>query len=234
MTPQARTLPPVELPREPKPASGRFSDERQSDWTELGGTAKTPRELNLDAIIYTTVLLFLVVVSAGFRRRFLSFRGQRPADYVGLGPDFDLATRLSGDLICEGVIFGPTGRVTSRFQARMQGTWFDEGGTLAQQFDYDGGAAQERAWNISFENMAQGRFEARADDVDGIGHGIVEGPSVQMRYRIVLPQDAGGYRLDVVDWMYLMENGTIINRSQFRKFGLLVAELVATIRREAA
>jgi hypothetical protein len=30
--------------------------------------------------------------------------------------------------------------------------------------------------------------------------------------------------------MYLMPNGTIINRSQFRKFGIKVAELVATMR----
>ncbi len=36
--------------------------------------------------------------------------------------------------------------------------------------------------------------------------------------------------LDVVDWMYVMENGTIMNRSQFRKFGIKVAELVATMR----
>lgn len=188
----------------------------------------------MDAFIYTTVLLFLVLILAGLRRRFFSFRGQRPADYVGLGPEFDLATRLSGDLVCEGVIFGPTGRVTSRFQARMQGTWSSDGGTIAQYFDYDSGAVQERAWSISFAPLAENRFEARADDIDGVGHGIVEGPSVQLRYRIILPKDAGGHGLDVVDWMYLMENGTIINRSQFRKFGLLVAELVATIRRDAA
>jgi hypothetical protein len=30
--------------------------------------------------------------------------------------------------------------------------------------------------------------------------------------------------------MYLMENGTIMNRSQFTKFGITVAELVATMR----
>jgi hypothetical protein len=30
--------------------------------------------------------------------------------------------------------------------------------------------------------------------------------------------------------MYLVENGTIINRSQFRKYGIKVAELVATMR----
>lgn len=187
----------------------------------------------MDAFIYTTVLLFLVVAIAAFRMRFLSFQGQLSADYLGLGPDFELTEQLSGDLVCDGMIFGPTGRVISRFHARMHGDWAEAGGTLAEHLEYDNGALQERAWSISFQGMAEGRFEARADDVDGVGHGIVQGPTVQMRYRIILPKDAGGYRLDVIDWMYLMENGTMINRSQFRKFGLLVAELVATIRREA-
>ena len=40
--------------------------------------------------------------------------------------------------------------------------------------------------------------------------------------------------LDVVDWMYLTPNGTIINRSQFRKFGIKVAELFCTMRRKEA
>lgn len=31
-------------------------------------------------------------------------------------------------------------------------------------------------------------------------------------------------------WMYLSDNGTILNRSQFRKFGIRVAEMVATMR----
>jgi hypothetical protein len=58
---------------------------------------------------------------------------------------------------------------------------------------------------------------------------------VQLSYRIRLPADAGGHVLDTTDWMYLVDNGTIINRSQFRKFGITVAELVATMRpKEAA
>ena len=40
--------------------------------------------------------------------------------------------------------------------------------------------------------------------------------------------------LKVTDWMYLMENGTIMNRSQFTKFGIKVAELVATMRKKDA
>lgn len=38
----------------------------------------------------------------------------------------------------------------------------------------------------------------------------------------------------VTDWMYLADNETIVNRSQFRKFGFKVAELVATMRPVAA
>jgi hypothetical protein len=34
--------------------------------------------------------------------------------------------------------------------------------------------------------------------------------------------------------MHLAPNGVIVNRSQFRKFGIKVAELVATMRRADA
>jgi hypothetical protein len=51
-----------------------------------------------------------------------------------------------------------------------------------------------------------------------------------LSYEIKLTEEAGGHALKVTDWMYLMDNGTIMNRSQFRKFGFKVAELVATMR----
>ena len=51
-----------------------------------------------------------------------------------------------------------------------------------------------------------------------------------LNYRIKLAEEAGGHALDVTDWMYLTSNGSIMNRSQFRKFGIKVAELVATMR----
>jgi len=47
---------------------------------------------------------------------------------------------------------------------------------------------------------------------------------------IRLPEKSGGHVLNTVDWMYLAPNTTIVNRSQFRKYGVKVAELVATMR----
>ena len=68
----------------------------------------------------------------------------------------------------------------------------------------------------------------------GTGQGRQSGPTVLLRYNIRLPKDAGGHVLNTVDWMYLTPNGTIMNRSQFRKFGIKVAELVATMRPKEA
>ncbi len=182
----------------------------------------------LAALIGAAVVLVLLALHS----RYASFRAQRPADYAGLGPQFDLRQHLSGPLQCEGMIFGPTGRVTSRFVAEMNGTWKGNTGTLSEVFRYDSGTVQHRAWTLALGDA--GTITATAADVVGLGAGRVEGPGVVLRYRIRLTPEAGGHVLDVTDWMYLLENGTIMNRSQFRKFGIKVAELVATMRRVPA
>jgi hypothetical protein len=179
--------------------------------------------------IFSALLGALAVLALlWLRSRYASFRAQTPGDYTGKGPDFDIRRHLSGPIQCEGVIFGPTGRVTSRFVADMEGKWNGSTGTLAEVFRYDSGSVQHRAWTLALHDG--GRIVATAPDVVGEGSGRVEGSGVLLRYRIRLTPEAGGHVLDVTDWMYLMENGTIMNRSEFRKFGIKVAELVATMR----
>lgn len=170
----------------------------------------------------------IVIALLALKQRYASFAAQQPADYRDKGPEFDLRKHLSGPMSCEGVIFGPTGRVTSRFVADMQGTWTGTTGTLAEVFRYDSGSVQHRAWTLALG--PDGTITATAPDVVGQGTGRVEGSGVLLRYRIRLTPEAGGHVLDVTDWMYVLENGTIMNRSQFRKFGIKVAELVATMR----
>lgn len=174
------------------------------------------------------ILALILLVLAALRWR-MGFLAQRPSDYSGTEPAADIRRHLNGPLQCEGIIYGPTGRVTSRFTARMEGHWDGNRGTLDEHFHYIGGNHQSRQWRLTLGN--DGTIRAEADDLIGSGSGQQEGASVQLRYRIRLPEHAGGWALDVTDWMYVMENGTIINRSQFRKFGFQVAELVATMRK---
>lgn len=174
------------------------------------------------------VLLLVVAAAVLVLPKYIGFRSQKPADLAAGTPRFDLRAHLSGPILCEGVIYGPTGRVSSRFVAEMEGHWDGNRGVLKERFRYDSGRVQDREWRLTVGN--DGRIRAEADDVIGAGSGIAEGAAVQLKYRIKLDPDAGGHVLDVVDWMYVMENGTIMNRSQFRKFGIKVAELVATMR----
>ncbi len=185
----------------------------------------TPVLLILSGMILGAAMLALFQRATGFR-------AQRPADLAPRGPRLDLRQHLNGPILCEGVIYGPTGRVASRFVADMEGTWAGNTGTLREVFRYDSGVVQNRAWTLTLGN--DGSIRAEAPDVVGTGTGQAMGPAVEMRYRIRLEPQAGGHVLDVVDWMYLMENGTIMNRSQFYKFGVKVAELVATMRKVPA
>ena len=158
------------------------------------------------------------------------FAAQVPSDYSGKGPVFDLRRHLDGPILCEGVIYGPTGRVTSRFVADFEARWDGNVGVMTERFRYDSGATQDREWRLTLGN--DGTIRAEAPDVVGIGRGRAEGSALQLNYRLKLGEAEGGHVLAVNDWMYLMENGTIMNRSQFTKFGIKVAELVATMRRK--
>lgn len=181
------------------------------------------------ALLAGVALTLALLALAG---RFMGFRAQHARDYAGSTPVFDIREHLDGPLLCEGVLYGPTGRVTSRFVAEMEGRWEGNRGTLSEDFHYDSGTTQRRQWHLTLGN--DGTIRAEADDLAGIGIGRQQGSAVNLNYRIRLPQEAGGYVLDTTDWMYLAPNGTIMNRSQFRKYGVKVAELVATMRKRDA
>lgn len=183
----------------------------------------------------TVFLVFLGAILMGvlgyLKNRYFGFVSQTPSDYADMGGEqFDLRTHLNGPIVCEGVIYGPTGRVTSRFVGDFQAEWNGNCGVMKEHFTYCNGDEVHREWNLTLGN--DGRIRATASDVIGDGEGMQSGPTVQLKYKYKLPEAQGGHVLDTTDWMYLAPNGTIVNRSQFRKFGIKVAELVATMRRK--
>lgn len=171
------------------------------------------------------VILLIAMIAKTY---LLSFRSQSPQDYADTGPQFDLKTHLSGEILSEGLIFGPKGKMTNSFVAKMVGTWEGDTGTLTEEFQYSNGQTQSRKWYITLG--PDSTFTATADDLVGEARGIVSGSTVQLHYQIVLPEDSGGHVLQATDWMYLTADGAIMNKSEMRKFGLKVAELIATMR----
>ncbi|MDE0850828.1 DUF3833 family protein [Yoonia sp.] len=179
-------------------------------------------------LFYVLLGVALMLVGMIIKSRYFSFQAQISDDYANHGPLFDIRERLNGPIVCEGVIYGPMGRVTSRFTANFEASWEGNVGKMVEVFHYDSGNVQHREWLLTLGN--DGAIKAEASDLVGTGTGRQMGSAVLLNYRIKLSKDAGGYVLDTTDWMYLMSNGSIMNRSQFRKFGIKVAELVATMR----
>lgn len=177
-------------------------------------------------------LLLLIIVAMVAKNIFLGFRTQTPADYAKVGPAFSIKKHLSGEILSEGLIFGPTGKMTNSFVARMVGNWEGDVGTLTEDFTYSNGRKQSRKWFLKLGD--DNSFTATADDIIGEARGVVSGSTISIEYTIILPEEAGGHTLTVTDWLYLTESGVIMNRSELRKFGIKVAELVATMRPDPA
>ncbi|MEE2946093.1 MAG: DUF3833 domain-containing protein [Pseudomonadota bacterium] len=173
-------------------------------------------------------LLLIILIAIIAKSRLFSFRAQTPEDYADMGPPFDLKEHLTGQILSEGLIYGPNGKVTNSFVATMVGEWDGDTGTLSEAFTYSNGATQNRKWYLK---LGSGNtFTATADDIVGEAKGTVSGSTIKMTYKIVLPEDAGGHTLSVTDWLYRTESGVIMNKSEMRKFGIKVAELIATMR----
>ena len=62
----------------------------------------------------------------------------------GQGREFDIRQHLNGAMICEGVVYGPTGRVNTRFVANMNAKWVGNDGHMTEEFRYDTGGSLDR------------------------------------------------------------------------------------------
>ncbi len=182
-------------------------------------------------LIYIAIGFAAACFLAWAKVRYLSFVAQVPDDYA-FGEELNIRDKLNGAMVCEGIIYGPTGRVTSRFVADWQGVWDGNKGTIAEHFRYDSGAEEHRKWSLEIQE--DGKIVMQADDVIGNGYGRQAGDGVLTQYKLKLSPQAGGHVLRGQDWLYLLPNGHIMNRSQFRKWGVKVAELVAVIRPRTA
>ena len=122
------------------------------------------------------------------------------------------------------------GRVTQRFDVIMDGAWEGNIGTLKEQFRYYDGETQERVWTI--KKIADSRYEGTADDILDKANGVIEGSAMRWAYKMDLPVGDTTYRLTFDDWMFLMNDGVLINRSYLKKFGITVAELTLFMQKQ--
>lgn len=88
---------------------------------------------------------------------------------------------------------------------------------------------QKRVWRLV--KKPDGTFSGTADDVVGVSFAEVSGNTMHFVYDLSVPVDGSTTTLHVDDWLYLVTNSVILNRSSVTKFGFEAAEVFLTIQK---
>jgi hypothetical protein len=155
---------------------------------------------------------------------------QKLDDYSGNEPKADLKSYFNGTIKAWGLIQDFSGKVVSRFDVTMHGSWKGDVGTLKEDFNYYDGTKQQRVWTIT--RTADGKYEGSASDIIGKAEGATNGNAVRWSYDMNVPIDGKTFRISFDDWMWRMNDGVMINRSYLKKFGFTVAELTLFMKKE--
>lgn len=169
--------------------------------------------------LYTTMLLAL-----------LTGCSQSVSDYNNETPVLKLSEFFQGESKAWGVLHDWQGKQSVRFSAELCGSWQENNGNLYELFHFSDGRVEQRHWQL--QQAADGTVTGTAGDVVGKATGQLAGNALYWQYTLRIPYNGDTLDVKVKDWMYLIDNENLINRSTLHKFGLNVGELTLSIQRQ--
>ncbi|MBC3830535.1 DUF3833 domain-containing protein [Undibacterium amnicola] len=149
--------------------------------------------------------------------------------YKDVKPQLDLEKFFLGTTDAWGMFQQRNGAVIKRFHVVIDTKKIGEELVLDERFVYDDGSKQQRIWHL--RKNADGRWIGKADDVKGDALGEVAGNAFKWQYTLLLPVDGSIYEMAMDDWMYLIDENTMVNRAKMSKFGFEVGEVTLFFRR---
>lgn len=151
--------------------------------------------------------------------------------YAKERPTLDLANYFNGKVLAHGIFQNRSGEVVRRFTVEIDGRWEGDQGVLDERFTYSDGTLQRRVWTLT--RHADGRYTGTADDVAGVAQGQTAGNAFQWAYTLKLPVDGTVYEVQFDDWMYLVDDKTLLNRATMSKFGIRLGEVTLSFQKLA-
>jgi hypothetical protein len=150
-------------------------------------------------------------------------------DYQSEKPKLDLVSYFTGRTEAWGMVQKRGGEVTKRFHVVVQGRVENGNLIMEEDFTYSDGEKQQRTWTI--EPLPGDRWRGTAGDVVGEANGQTSGNALHWRYVLQVPVNGKVYDLHMDDWMYLVDEHTLINRTTMSKFGVDVGEVTIFFRK---
>lgn len=144
-------------------------------------------------------------------------------DYKDRGPELKLEEYLNGSFVAYGMVYNRSGKMIRSFKVDLVGKWTPTEGVLDETFVWSDGEIQKRVWVI--KKTGPKTFEGTAGDVIGVAKGEASGNAFRWQYTLRVPVGKKTYDVKVDDWMYLVSDQVILNKSTMSKFGFHVGEI---------
>lgn len=155
--------------------------------------------------------------------------GPAPRDYAGTAPEFRLEDYFDGEVRAWGVFRGRDGALRRQFTVDILGRMDGDELVLEEDFRYRDGETERRVWRI--RPTGPHSYEGHAGDVVGVARGEAHGSVLRWQYVLALETDSGTWELSFDDWMFLQEDGVLLNQAEVSKFGFTVGEVLIAFQR---
>lgn len=152
--------------------------------------------------------------------------------YASEKPALDITRYFNGTLDAHGMFQDRSGAVIKRFVVVMRCNWQGDTGTLDEDFTYADGAKQKRVWTL--KKTGANTFSATAPDVVGTAEGVVAGNALRWKYVLAQPVGDKVYNVDMEDWMFLIDDKVMLNRTAMSKFGVNLGSVTLSFTKRAA
>lgn len=144
--------------------------------------------------------------------------------YAREKPELELSSFFNGTIDAWGIFQKRDGAVARRFHVVIEASWKNpQEGVLDERFTYSDGETQRRVWTL--KRQPDGTWRGTADDVVGVAIGKVAGNALRWTYVMRLPVDGKEYLVDFDDWMWQLDDSSMMNRSVMSKFGIDLGEV---------
>ncbi len=144
-------------------------------------------------------------------------------NYQDEEPKLSLRSFFNGEIYALGIVQDRSGVVIQRFKVDMIASWKDNVATLDESFIYSDGTKSKRVWKLTEKEGSL--YEGTAGDVDGKARGEVLGNTFFFEYVLNVPVGESVYRIKLEDWMFLLDDNTLMARSYMSKWGFDVGEV---------
>ena len=151
-----------------------------------------------------------------------------PQDYAREAPKLDLATYFNGKVDGWGMVQDRSGKVLRRMVVELDCRWNGNEGVLDESFQWSDGKTEKRVWRIRKDGD---RYIGTAGDVVGEARGEAAGNALRWNYVLSLPVGESTYHMDMDDWMWMVDEKTLANRTTMSKFGVRLAEISIFFRK---